>query len=330
MAFYTIRPKSGTKTQWSTANPVLREREIGFEYPDGGLGTGEIKMKMGDGVTAWNDLEYAIMPLYIRDGQGNAVYDIPITPQPNLLDNADFKSGIINQKGSTSYRGVDGDKFVTIDRWLSLGTNVNVNDGSISIKDVRTSYPESYLIQNLREKANGTYTIYVNVESIVSGSIELFFEHEGATHLDVEEEGKHVLTVSNVLDAEQFTIKLNDFEGTISEIKIEKGSIFTGMPNWDAGTELFKCYRFFQPTKMTLVAGNGQNATYYFGQDFVVPMVKTPSLSVDHLYTTSNSDIKNNIIDKSMNNRHLDYIRISQSTFENIIILEGALNAETL
>ena len=247
---------------------------------------------------------------------------------PNLLDNADFKSGIINQKGSTSYMGVDGDKFVTIDRWLSLGTNVNVNDGSISIKDVRTSYPESYLIQNLREKANGTYTIYVNVESIESGSIELFFEHDGATHLDVEEEGKHVLTVSNVLNAEQFTIKLNDFEGTMSEIKIEKGSIFTGMPNWDAGMELFKCCRFFQPIKMTLTASNDQNATYYFGQEFGVPMVKTPSLSVDHLYTTSNSDIKNNIIDKSMNNRHLDYIRISQSTLENVIILEGALNAE--
>ena len=63
MAFYTIRPKSGTKTQWEQANPVLREREIGFEYPDGGLATGLVKMKMGDGTTAWNDMPYAIVGL---------------------------------------------------------------------------------------------------------------------------------------------------------------------------------------------------------------------------------------------------------------------------
>lgn len=68
MAFYKIRPKSGTAQQWSTANPVLGEREIGYEYPSGGLGTGIVKMKMGDGVTAWNDLPYAqVVPLTAED-----------------------------------------------------------------------------------------------------------------------------------------------------------------------------------------------------------------------------------------------------------------------
>ena len=61
MAFYKIRPKSGTASQWQSANPVLGEREIGFEYPSGGLGKGLVKMKMGDGVTAWNNLPYAIV-----------------------------------------------------------------------------------------------------------------------------------------------------------------------------------------------------------------------------------------------------------------------------
>lgn len=61
MPFYKIRPKSGTAQQWKTANTVLNEREIGFEYPDGGLGTGIVQMKMGDGVTPWNDLPYALV-----------------------------------------------------------------------------------------------------------------------------------------------------------------------------------------------------------------------------------------------------------------------------
>ena len=60
MSFYKIRPRSGTKAQWETANTILGEREIGYELPDGGVGTGAVKMKMGDGVTAWNDLPYAI------------------------------------------------------------------------------------------------------------------------------------------------------------------------------------------------------------------------------------------------------------------------------
>lgn len=61
MSFYKIRPRSGTKSQWETANTVLAEREIGYELPDGGIGTGLVKMKMGDGVTPWNDLPYAVL-----------------------------------------------------------------------------------------------------------------------------------------------------------------------------------------------------------------------------------------------------------------------------
>ena len=63
MSFYKIRPRAGTASQWTTANPVLAEREIGFEFPAGGMGTGEIKAKMGDGVSHWNDLAYAILPM---------------------------------------------------------------------------------------------------------------------------------------------------------------------------------------------------------------------------------------------------------------------------
>lgn len=59
MSYYKIRPRSGTATQWATANPVLAEREIGYEVPETGFGTGPVRMKMGDGVTPWNNLAYA-------------------------------------------------------------------------------------------------------------------------------------------------------------------------------------------------------------------------------------------------------------------------------
>ena len=56
-----IRPRSGTAEEWKSANPVLWEKEIGFEYPSEGVGKGLVKMKMGDGITPWNDLPYAII-----------------------------------------------------------------------------------------------------------------------------------------------------------------------------------------------------------------------------------------------------------------------------
>lgn len=68
MSFYKIRPKAGTKEQWETANTVLAEREIGFEFPETGIGKGIVKMKMGDGKTTWKDLPYAqVVPLTQTD-----------------------------------------------------------------------------------------------------------------------------------------------------------------------------------------------------------------------------------------------------------------------
>ena len=57
-----ICPRRGTAALWAQYNPVLAYAEIGVEYPDSGLGTGEIKIKIGDGSTPWNDLAYGINP----------------------------------------------------------------------------------------------------------------------------------------------------------------------------------------------------------------------------------------------------------------------------
>ena len=78
MSFYKIRPRAGTAPQWTTANPILAEREIGFEFPAGGIGTGEIKAKMGDGVSHWNDLAYAILPmLTVENEESDSTDKVP-------------------------------------------------------------------------------------------------------------------------------------------------------------------------------------------------------------------------------------------------------------
>jgi hypothetical protein len=51
MAITRVRWKRGTAADWASANPVLRLAEPGWETDTG-------KFKVGDGITAWNDLDY--------------------------------------------------------------------------------------------------------------------------------------------------------------------------------------------------------------------------------------------------------------------------------
>ena len=60
--YVKIRPRRGTVSQWAGKNPILLEGELGVEYPDAGITTGDVKLKIGDGETAWNDLPYCIDP----------------------------------------------------------------------------------------------------------------------------------------------------------------------------------------------------------------------------------------------------------------------------
>ena len=60
MADVKIRPRRGTVSQWIDLNLVLLEGEIGIEYPDAGIGEGDIRIKFGDGVKHWNELPYAV------------------------------------------------------------------------------------------------------------------------------------------------------------------------------------------------------------------------------------------------------------------------------
>jgi hypothetical protein len=48
-----IQLRRDTDTNWSTANPVLLEGELGIE-----IDATRNRIKIGDGVTAWNDLPY--------------------------------------------------------------------------------------------------------------------------------------------------------------------------------------------------------------------------------------------------------------------------------
>lgn len=47
----TFKLKRGTAARWAEVNPILEQGEPGFVYDSN-------RLKIGDGVTAWNDLPY--------------------------------------------------------------------------------------------------------------------------------------------------------------------------------------------------------------------------------------------------------------------------------
>lgn len=58
--FSIIKPRGDIKANWESVNPVLRLREWGVEWEEF-VGTGDVKVKIGDGVKHWNELDYAII-----------------------------------------------------------------------------------------------------------------------------------------------------------------------------------------------------------------------------------------------------------------------------
>ena len=55
-----IQIRGGTAAQWTTVNPVLADRELGVE-------TDTLKLKIGNGVDAWNLLPYAYSFITLAD-----------------------------------------------------------------------------------------------------------------------------------------------------------------------------------------------------------------------------------------------------------------------
>lgn len=70
-----IIPRRDTARNWNLFNPVLLDGEMGIEVPDSGTGTGQVKLKFGDGVTPWNLLPYGVDATEADSIHGGTVSD---------------------------------------------------------------------------------------------------------------------------------------------------------------------------------------------------------------------------------------------------------------
>lgn len=90
-----IQTRGDTEANWTAANSVLADREMGLE-------TDTVRFKFGDGATAWNSLGYA------SDGGG-------------LIHERGAYDATANEAPSTGGSGVGG-AIKQFDWWFTTGT----------------------------------------------------------------------------------------------------------------------------------------------------------------------------------------------------------------
>lgn len=113
-----IQFRRGDAARWTEVNPILRPGEPGYELDEGGL-------KIGDGVTPWNNLPY-------EGGKGGG--DLPVL----IEDPTDGQVLLYNATSGKweNYQLADEDSIIYLgDKGLSLKGYEGANQGQMLVKD---------------------------------------------------------------------------------------------------------------------------------------------------------------------------------------------------
>ena len=110
----TLQIKNGTKASWSSINPILAKGEPGLE-------SDTAHFKFGDGVTAWNDLDYAGTIVKVSSTNGNLT-----------IDGTDVTIYTLPTATSSALGGVKSQS-------AGSGKVVVGSDGTMSVSDVPTA-----------------------------------------------------------------------------------------------------------------------------------------------------------------------------------------------
>ena len=128
MAIYTIQLKRGKSSSWATLNPVLQPGEPGFEIDTG-------KLKIGNGVTEWLDLEY------LGDDKDLVLstkthYDFPEIGESDVIYKASEEKQLYQWNDELAkYELLVSNQFVTYEQ---MNTVINQSIQELSLEEYAT------------------------------------------------------------------------------------------------------------------------------------------------------------------------------------------------
>lgn len=114
--------RADSAENWSSKNPILGKNELGIEL---GATPSEHKYKLGDGVTAWNELDYTLtMP------SGTKVHQVTDLESIEAPANGEFAivSTAIGETGVNTYTAYIYDANTDPAKWVALTGNYNAKN----------------------------------------------------------------------------------------------------------------------------------------------------------------------------------------------------------
>lgn len=186
---------------------------------------------------------------------------------PNLLLNSNFK---VDQRGRGTYTNNTTKPTYTLDRWMSINTEVVYNvDGTATITSLATTDTSAWFKQILEHAINDTCTLSCNITA-VTGSAYLYNHANGKKIV----KGLNTVTLSYLKEA---SIELKQGASiTIEWIKLEKGSKATAYVAPNYANELQKCMMYYNVVNTSL---NGYFTTQmYVGCETLLNMRTKPTV----------------------------------------------------
>lgn len=186
---------------------------------------------------------------------------------PNLLLNSNFR---VDQRGRGTYTNNTTRPMYTLDRWMSINTNVVYNvDGTATITSLATTDKSAWFKQILEHAINDTCTLSCNITA-VTGSAYLYNHANGKKIV----KGLNTVTLSYLKEA---SIELKQGASiTIEWIKLEKGSKATAYVAPNYANELQRCMMYYNVVNTSL---NGYFTTQmYVGCETLLNMRTKPTV----------------------------------------------------
>lgn len=186
---------------------------------------------------------------------------------PNLLLNSNFK---VDQRGRGTYTNNTTKPTYTLDRWMSINTEVVYNvDGTATITSLATTDTSAWFKQILEHAINDTCTLSCNITA-VTGSAYLYNHANGKKIV----KGLNTVTLSYLKEA---SIELKQGASiTIEWIKLEKGSKATAYVAPNYANELQRCMMYYNVVNTSL---NGYFTTQmYVGCETLLNMRTKPTV----------------------------------------------------
>lgn len=242
----------------------------------------------------------------------------------NLLINSFFQNYIINQRGLASYSADKTNKY-TIDRWYAFNVYVDVNNDE-GLLGLKTS-GEGMLRQIFENPLlSNVYTVSISVPRVVSGTLKIYCQGYEDDVLVIDSVGIYTYTFTEK-EISRFILHTVNFEGSISWMKLEPGSIATPLVPRPYGEELALCQRYYQLHSEVMFAKSTSD-TYFWGSNLSVEMRTDPTLEKYMLYTSSAKDVTSSFSSCTVWNRMLYLIILKSSISDSALRCSLWLDAE--